>query len=194
MQTTAVMAPPNTLATTPSPAKLIWFTGLSGAGKSTLSTRVASELQRLGIHSQLLDGDRLRQGLCKDLGFSSADRSENIRRAGEVAKLLVESGTLTLAALTSPMRADRAAVRERLGAAHFIEIYCKCSIDICAARDVKGLYAQAQHGQIAQMVGRDLPYQEPHNPDLVVDTGTQSIAESVAAIMALLAERLALFP
>lgn len=167
-------------------AALIWFTGLSGAGKSTLSSRVQIELETSGLRTQLLDGDILRQGLCKDLGFSRADRSENIRRAGEVAKILVDGGTLTLAAFMSPMAQDREAVRQLIGAERFIEIYCKCSIEVCEARDIKGLYKKARLGQITHIIGRDEPYQEPEHPDLVVDTGLLSIEESVAKIMFLL--------
>lgn len=170
-------------------AVVIWFTGLSGAGKSTLSTKVAAELESLGIRTQLLDGDVLRQGLCKDLGFSRADRSENIRRASEVAKLLIDGGTLTLAAFMSPMAQDREAVRQLIGTERFIEIYCKCSIEVCEARDIKGLYKKAKLGQITHIVGRDEPYEEPESPDLVVDTSVLSIEESVAKIMLLLQKK-----
>lgn len=173
---TAINSKPNT-------AMVVWFTGLSGAGKSTLSTEVAAELQSLGINAQLLDGDVLRQGLCKDLGFSREDRSENIRRAGEVAKLLVDSGTLALAAFMSPMAQDREAVRQLIGAERFVEIYCKCSIEICESRDIKGLYKRAKLGQVTQIVGWDVPYQEPENPDLAIDTGLLTIKESVERVM-----------
>lgn len=170
-------------------AALIWFTGLSGAGKSTLSRAIALELQQLGIHTQCLDGDSLRQGLCQDLGFSRADRSENIRRAGEVAKLLIDNETLTLAAFMSPMEQDRSAVKARIGADYFIEIYCKCALHVCEARDTKGLYKKARNGHITQFIGIDELYQEPQNPALVVHTDEQSIAESVSAIMALLVRK-----
>lgn len=166
-----------------STAILIWFTGLSGAGKTTLSTTVATELTNRGIHTQVLDGDVLRQDLCKDLGFSREDRSENIRRAGEVAKLLVDNGTLTLAAFMSPMAQDRESVRQLIGAERFVEIYCKCSIDVCEARDIKDLYKRAKLGQISHIIGRDEPYQEPQSPDLVIDTGLLTIKESVERIM-----------
>lgn len=164
-------------------AILVWFTGLSGAGKSTLSDQVAKELAQQGVHTQVLDGDVLRQGLCKDLGFSREDRSENIRRAGEVAKLLVENGTLTLAAFMSPMAQDREYVRQLIGAERFVEIYCKCSIEVCEARDIKGLYKRAKLGQVTQIVGWDVPYQEPENPDLAIDTGLLTIKESVERVM-----------
>lgn len=164
-------------------AILVWFTGLSGAGKSTLSNQVAKELAQQGVHTQVLDGDVLRQGLCKDLGFSREDRSENIRRAGEVAKLLVENGTLTLAAFMSPMAQDREYVRQLIGAERFVEIYCKCSIEVCEARDIKGLYKRAKLGQVTQIVGWDVPYQEPENPDLAIDTGLLTIKESVERVM-----------
>lgn len=170
-------------------AILVWLTGLSGAGKSTLSDQVAKELAQQGVHTQVLDGDALRQGLCKDLGFSREDRSENIRRAGEVAKLLVENGTLTLAAFMSPMAQDREYVRQLIGTERFVEIYCKCSIEVCEARDIKGLYKRAKLGQVTHIIGRDEPYQEPENPDLVVDTSVLSIRESVTKIMSLLQKK-----
>jgi len=164
-------------------AILLWFTGLSGAGKSTLSTAVNEQLRLDGIHTMLLDGDILRKGLCKDLQFSQADRAENIRRAGEVSKLFLDAGVVTLAAFMSPMEKDRELVKELVGADRFIEIYCKCSFEICESRDVKGLYKKARTGELKHFVGLDDPYQEPVNPTLEIDTGKLSIDASIALII-----------
>ena len=168
---------------------LIWFTGLSGAGKTTLSQLLNSRLRSQGVNSVLLDGDELRSGLCSDLGFTPAARSENIRRAGEIARLLLRQGTLTLAAFMSPLQQDRAFVRELVGADHFFEIYCKCAFDTCAMRDVKGLYRKAHEGEIKNLIGRDNPYQEPTDPDVTVDTGLLTVDESIEKILAALAQR-----
>jgi len=170
-------------------AILLWFTGLSGAGKSTLSNAVNEQLRLDGIHTMLLDGDILRKGLCKDLQFSQADRAENIRRAGEVSKLFLDAGVVTLAAFMSPMEKDRELVKELVGADRFIEIYCKCSFEICESRDVKGLYKKARTGELKHFVGLDDPYQEPVNPTLEIDTGKLSIDASIALIMDLLKTR-----
>jgi len=164
-------------------AILLWFTGLSVAGKSTLSNAVNEQLRLYGIHTMLLDGDILRKGLCKDLQFSQADRAENIRRAGEVSKLFLDAGVVTLAAFMSPMEKDRELVKELVGADRFIEIYCKCSFEICESRDVKGLYKKARTGQLKHFVGLDDPYQEPVNPTLEIDTGKLSIDASIALII-----------
>ena len=168
---------------------LIWFTGLSGAGKTTLSQLLNTRLRSQGIHTLLLDGDELRSGLCSDLGFTPEARAENIRRAGEIARLLLRQGTLTLAAFMSPLRQDRALVRELVGADSFFEIYCKCAFETCATRDVKGLYQRAQQGEIKNLIGRDNPYEEPLHPDVTVDTGLLSIDESIEKIFAALAGR-----
>jgi len=165
---------------------LLWFTGLSGAGKSTLSQSVNEELRKSGIHTTLLDGDILRQGLCNDLGFAQADRTENIRRAGEVSKLFVDAGIMTLAAFMSPMEKDRTFVRNLVGADRFIEIYCKCPFEVCESRDVKGLYQKARKGKLINFVGLDEPYQEPISPELKIDTSELSIDESTSIILAFL--------
>lgn len=170
----------------PNRTPLLWFTGLSGAGKSTLSQAVYEKLCKIDVKATLLDGDMLRQGLCKDLGFTNADRSENIRRAGEVGKLFIDSGIITLAAFMSPMQKDRELVRDLVGTHRFIEIYCNCSFDVCESRDVKGLYKKARSGQLKNFVGLDEPYQAPINPDLNIDTNQYSVEESALLIMTLL--------
>jgi len=162
---------------------VLWFTGLSGAGKSTLSQAMYKKLTDSNIRSTIIDGDILRQGLCKNLGFTKEDRSENIRRAGEVAKLFADADILTLAAFMSPMDADRNLVRKLIGTDRFIEIYCKCSFDVCESRDVKGLYKKVRAGQLKNFVGLDEPYEEPSDPELKIDTDRLSIEESTDLIM-----------
>jgi adenylylsulfate kinase len=170
----------------PNRTPLLWFTGLSGAGKSTLSQAVYEKLREIDIKATLLDGDMLRKGLCKDLGFTNADRSENIRRAGEVGKLFIDAGIITLAAFMSPMQKDRDLVRSLVGTHRFIEIYCNCSFEVCESRDVKGLYKKARSGQLKNFVGLDEPYQEPLNPTLLIDTGELSVDASALLIVDLL--------
>lgn len=175
-------------------AMCIWFTGLSGSGKSTLSSHVANELALRAIQAHVLDGDALRRDLCKDLGFSREDRSENVRRAGEIAKQLVDKGILTLAAFMSPMTHDREFVRQLIGSQRFVEIYCKCSIDVCETRDPKGFYTKAKLDRLTNVIGWDEPYQEPQKPDLVIDTSALNVNESVAQIMSLLQSRKVIRP
>lgn len=168
---------------------VLWFTGLSGSGKSTLSHAVEDRLYKLGCRTYVLDGDNIRHGLCQDLGFSDADRTENIRRIGEVSKLLADSGVLTLSAFVSPFRSDRDAVRELLGEGDFIEIYCKCDLSVCEDRDVKGLYKKARAGEIPEFTGINSPYEEPLDPEVAVDTAAQTIEESVEQVINVLVER-----
>ncbi|WP_457786666.1 adenylyl-sulfate kinase [Geobacillus sp. Geo 8.1] len=167
---------------------VLWFTGLSGAGKSTLSVEVEKELHQRGIRTYILDGDNIRHGLNKDLGFSAEDRKENIRRIGEVAKLMVDAGIVTLTAFISPYREDREMVRQLLGEKEFIEIYVKCSLEECERRDPKGLYKKARAGEIKGFTGIDDPYEEPENPELVVETDKQSLEESVKQVITYLEE------
>ncbi|MES2823694.1 MAG: adenylyl-sulfate kinase [Pseudomonadota bacterium] len=168
---------------------LLWFTGLSGSGKSTLSQAIERNLYAMQCRTMILDGDNIRHGLCSDLGFSETARSENIRRVGEVAKLFVDAGVVTLAAFISPLQKDRDFVRSILGGDSFFEIYCKCSFDICESRDVKGLYKKAKAGEIKNFTGIDVAYEEPVNPDMVIDTSVLTVEESVAAIMSLLGSK-----
>jgi adenylylsulfate kinase len=168
---------------------ILWFTGLSGAGKSTLAHAVEDALHRRGCRTFVFDGDNVRHGLCGDLGFSDADRTENIRRIGEMAKLFIEAGVIALTAFISPFRAQREAVRRLVADGDFIEIYCRCDLDVCESRDVKGLYKKARAGEIADFTGISSPYEAPQKPELVLETGRLSLAESVAQVLALLEAR-----
>lgn len=170
-------------------ARVIWFTGLSGAGKSTLAYAVEEYLFHFGHRTYVLDGDNIRHGLCGDLGFSAEDRQENIRRVGELAKLFVDAGTIVLSAFISPIRADRELARQRFAEGDFLEIHCNASVAVCEERDVKGLYRKARQGEIADFTGISSPYEAPLSPDLVIDTGHSTIADSVLGILQLLAQR-----
>ena len=161
---------------------LLWFTGLSGSGKSTIANTVAQKLHEAGKLTYLLDGDNIRCGINKDLGFSLADRKENIRRIGEVAKLFVDSGVLTMASFISPMLEDRAAVRELLGK-HFLEIYVACSLQVCEDRDPKNLYKKARRGEIPEFTGISSPYEEPQNPELILHSDQYSVDECAEEVL-----------
>ncbi len=154
---------------------VLWFTGLSGSGKSTVANAVESKLLSLGKHSYLLDGDNVRHGLNKDLGFSDEDRVENIRRIGEVAKLFVDAGSIVLTAFISPFIADREQVRELLGADQFLEVFIDTPLEVCEQRDPKGLYKKARAGEIKHFTGIDSEYQAPINPEIHIETAEQSI-------------------
>ena len=162
---------------------VIWFTGLSGSGKSTLAHSVEEELYHLGCRTFVLDGDNVRHGLSSNLSFSDDDRKENIRRIGEVAKLMMESGIVAMTAFISPFKKDRDLVRQLLPQGDFIEIYCKTSLEVCESRDVKGLYKRARAGEIKNYTGIDSPYEAPSNPDLVIDTESESLEESVVKVV-----------
>lgn len=168
---------------------IVWFTGLSGAGKSTLAHALEERLHRAGCRTFVLDGDNVRHGLCADLGFSDAARTENIRRAGETAKLFVEAGVIVLTAFISPFRADRRLVRALVGGADFIEVYCRCPLAVCEQRDVKGLYRRARAGEIAQFTGISSPYEAPTAAELVVDTDRQSLDASLDLLWSALRAR-----
>lgn len=168
---------------------ILWFTGLSGAGKSSLAHAVEEELHQLGCRTFVFDGDNVRHGLCADLGFSAEDRVENIRRAGEMAKLFVETGVIALTAFISPFLSDRDRVRSLVPHGDFLEIYCHCPLEICEQRDVKGLYKRARAGKIKDFTGISSPYEDPANPELIVETGTLTIEESVTQVMQLLRDR-----
>lgn len=168
---------------------ILWFTGLSGAGKSTLAHAVERRLHELGCRTFVFDGDNVRHGLCADLGFSAEDRSENIRRIGEMAKLFIEAGVIALTAFISPYWADRARVRALAAPGDFIEIYCSCQLDVCEQRDVKGLYAKARQGVIPEFTGISSPYEAPENPELVVDTGSLPLEECADQVLTLLQQR-----
>ena len=168
---------------------LLWFTGLSGSGKSTLAHAVEETLHRHDCRTYVLDGDNVRHGLCSDLSFSDSDRRENMRRIAESAKLLVDAGTITLTAFISPFLAERQRARERFAHGDFLEVYCKCSLDVCERRDVKGLYAKARQGLIENYTGISSPYEEPDKPELVVETDRLSLEDSVERVFSMLLER-----
>lgn len=168
---------------------ILWFTGLSGAGKSTLAHAVEERLYAMGCRTYVLDGDNVRHGLCGDLGFSAADRTENIRRIGEVAKLMMDAGVITLTAFISPFRADRDRVRSMVLPEEFIEIYCQCAVEVCERRDVKGLYQRARTGEVKEFTGISSPYEAPLSPELSVDTATQPLHTCVAQVLGHLNER-----
>lgn len=165
----------------------MWLTGLSGAGKTTIARRVESALQRRGVPVECLDGDVVRQSLCRDLGFSKEDRDRNIERVTFVAKLLTRHGVVVLAAFISPYRAAREAARREIGS--FLEVYVKASLQTLIERDVKGLYRKALAGEIRHFTGIDDPYEEPENPDLVVETDRETPDESAGRVIALLEAR-----
>ncbi len=167
---------------------VLWFTGLSGAGKSTLAIEVERELYNYGIRTYVLDGDNVRHGLNKNLGFSPEDRKENIRRIGEVAKLFVDSGLFAITAFISPYREDRDMVRSMHPEGEFIEIYVKCDLEVCEKRDPKGLYKKARLGEIKEFTGISAPYEEPLNPELIIETDKQTIEQSVQQVVGYLKE------
>ena len=162
---------------------VIWFTGLSGSGKSTLAHSVEEELHNLDCRTFVLDGDNVRHGLSSNLTFSDDDRKENIRRIGEAAKLMMEAGIIAMTAFISPFKKDRNLVRQLLPQGDFIEIFCKASLEICESRDVKGLYKRARAGEIKNYTGIDSPYEAPENPELVVNTESETLKESVNKVM-----------
>ena len=167
---------------------LLWFTGLSASGKSTIANEVAFRLFKSGKLTYVLDGDNVRHGLNKNLGFSPEDREENIRRISEVGNLFVDSGVITTTAFISPYRKDRDYAREILGEGRFIEIFVKASIDTCEARDPKGLYKKAKSGEIKEFTGISAPYEEPLNAEIVLDADTQTIEEEVETVINYLKE------
>jgi adenylylsulfate kinase len=168
---------------------VIWFTGLSGSGKSTLAHSVEEELYKLACRTFVLDGDNVRHGLSSNLSFSDDDRKENIRRIGEAAKLMMESGVIAMTAFISPFKNDRNLVRQLLPQGDFIEIYCNASLEACESRDVKGLYKRARAGEIKNYTGIDSPYEAPNNPELVIDTEDESLEESVTKVIDFLKSR-----
>ncbi|WP_186175215.1 adenylyl-sulfate kinase [Vibrio jasicida] len=158
---------------------VLWFTGLSGAGKSTVAGALENRLAELGYHTYLLDGDNVRHGLCSDLGFSEQDRRENIRRIGELAKLMADAGLIVLSAFISPHRAERQLVRDLVPEGEFIEVFVNASLDVCESRDPKGLYRKARAGEIPNFTGIDSEYQAPANPEIDLPAGEKSVEELV---------------
>jgi adenylylsulfate kinase len=168
---------------------ILWFTGLSGSGKSTLAHAIEECLHNRGCRTYVLDGDNVRHGLSSDLGFSQEDRTENIRRIGETAKLMMEAGIITLTAFISPYRKDRESVRNLMPYGDFIEIYCKASLETCEKRDVKGLYKKARAGKIDNYTGIDSPYEEPGKTEIEIETDRLNLKDSVQLVMQLLIKR-----
>ncbi len=171
------------------PSLNLWFTGLSGSGKSTLAHAVEERLHQMGCRTFVFDGDNVRHGLCGDLSFSREDRSENIRRIGEMIGLFLEAGVISLSAFISPLREDRQKVRQIIGPENFVEIHCHCPLEVCEERDVKGLYKKARQGKIKNYTGISAPYEVPLNPDLKVNTSEQSLDECVELILKMLTDK-----
>jgi adenylylsulfate kinase len=168
---------------------VIWFTGLSGSGKSTLAHAVEEQLYELGCRAFVFDGDNVRHGLCGDLGFSPRDREENVRRIGEMVKLFVEGGVIALTAFISPFAKDRLRVRDIVPHGDFIEVYCRCPLEVCEQRDTKGLYSRARKGEIPEFTGISSPYEAPVSPELVVDTGERPLDACVEQVITYLRQR-----
>jgi len=161
----------------------LWMTGLSGAGKSTLANALEQELYKKGKHTYILDGDNLRHGLNSDLGFSEADRNENVRRAAEAAQLMVDAGLIVIVGLISPFKKERELARSLFKENQFKEIYISTSLQECEQRDVKGLYEKVRRGEVKDFTGIDSPYEPPENPDVIIDTQNKSISECVQLIL-----------
>ena len=172
------------------PSFVVWFTGFSGAGKTTLATSVERCLFDRGYRTFLLDGDSLRTGLCRDLGFSAADRQENVRRAASVSALMAEAGLICLTALISPFRADRLHARNMLPVGCFLEVYVNAPLSVCEKRDAKGLYRRARANEIPDLTGISSPYEAPESPEVEVPTDTLTVEGSVAIVMEAIEKRL----
>lgn len=169
---------------------VLWFTGLSGSGKSTIANALEIELNKNQIHTYVLDGDNVRQGINKDLGFSEEDRSENLRRIAEVAKLMVDAGVVTIASFIAPLHRDRDMIKEIVGRNDFFEIYISTPIEICEQRDVKGLYKKARKGEIKEFTGISSPYEAPNQPAIEINTVSCSIEEAVNRIIKIIEPKL----
>ena len=168
---------------------ILWFTGLSDSGKSTLAHALEEQLHQMGCKTFVCDGDNVRHGLNKDLGFSNKDRQENIRRIGEMCKLFTQAGVISLTAFISPFRDDRNMVRRLAGEGNFIEVFCDCSLETCETRDVKGLYAKARKGEIREFTGISSPYEKPDDPELVINTDGATVDKCVDIIIEDLRQR-----
>ena len=168
---------------------IIWFTGLSGSGKSTIANAFEERLNKMKVHTYLLDGDNIRHGLNKDLGFSIEDRKENIRRIAEVAKLFVDAGLIVITAFISPLKDDRNLTRSLVEKNEFIEVYVDTPLELCEQRDPKGLYKKARKGEIKEFTGIDSPYEPPKSPEIHIKTEDLTVEESVEKIIKYLKER-----
>lgn len=169
---------------------VVWFTGLSGSGKSTLANGVEVELLKKGVHTFSLDGDNIRLGLNKGLGFNRGDRQENLRRIAEVAKLLIDSGVVVLASFVSPLKSDRDMIKNIIGIEDYVEVFVNTPLEECEKRDVKGLYAKARAGKISHFTGIDSPYESPTNPDIEINGKAESLEESKRAVLEYLSNKL----
>lgn len=165
------------------PSFVLWFTGLSGSGKSTIANRVEQELFKKGLKTYTLDGDNIRTGINRGLGFTEEDRNENLRRIAEVAKLFVDAGIITIGAFVSPLEKDRELIKNIIGENDFIEIFVDTSLEECERRDVKGLYKKARAGEIKNFTGIDAPYEAPKHPDILIETEKESIEEAVQKVI-----------
>ena len=168
---------------------IVWFTGLSSSGKSTIAHAVEEKLYEIGCRTFVFDGDNVRHGLNKNLGFSREDRKENIRRIGEMCKLFTEAGIIALTAFISPYSEDRNVIRQMVKDGDFIEIYCNCSLKVCESRDKKGIYERAKRGEIPEFTGISAPYEIPENPEIVIDTENTSLEECVDRVLEYLSEK-----
>lgn len=168
---------------------VIWFTGLSASGKSTIARYLEKQLYNLGCSTYVFDGDNVRHGLCGDLGFSPEDREENIRRIGEMVNLYVDAGIIAIAAFISPYRKDRESIRELAGKDRFMEIYIECPVDVCAARDQKGIYEKARAGVLKEFTGISAPYEPPETPDLIIRSYKEDAMEASQRVLDLIKER-----
>ena len=171
------------------PPRVLWLTGLPSAGKSTIANLLERRFVALGRHTRLLDGDDIRLGLSRDLGFTRPDRVENVRRISEVAKLLADAGLIVIVAVISPFRSERAKARALMGDGEFVEVFVDAPVDVCEARDVKGLYAKARRGELPDFTGIDSPYEVPEDPELRLDTVALSAEEAADEILQFLQER-----
>jgi adenylylsulfate kinase len=162
---------------------VLWFTGLSAAGKSTLANSLCQRLHLMGVKSYVLDGDNIRHGLNKDLGFSPEDRKENIRRIGEVARLFVDAGLIAMTAFISPYREDRTNARKLMKEGEFIEVFVRCPLPECERRDPKGIYKKARSGEVGEFTGVSAPYEEPENPEIILDTDKMTLEECVEEVL-----------
>ena len=161
----------------------LWFTGLSGSGKSTLAHAVEEQLHLMGCRTYVFDGDNVRHGLCRDLGFSLPERKENLRRIAEMIKLFLDAGVISLTAFISPLESDRAMAKEIIGPDNVIEVYCNCPLEICEQRDVKGLYKKARRGEVKNFTGIDSPYEAPEEPEIRLDTTRLSLEAAADAVI-----------
>ncbi|MFN3976892.1 MAG: adenylyl-sulfate kinase [Aquificaceae bacterium] len=168
----------------------LWFTGLPASGKSTIAHTTEKRLYEMGVRTYTLDGDNIRHGLCSDLGFSKEDRKENLRRTAEVIKLFLDAGLVVLSAFVSPLKEHREMVKSIIGEEDFIEIYCRCPVEVCEARDPKGMYKKAKLGEIKEFTGISSPYEEPENPDLILDTHLLSVEEAVEKVIGLIRDKI----